>query len=121
MTNSQTVALVGVPMDLGGGRRGVDMGPSAVRIAGIEEGVRGLGNDFVDCGNVPVPEPASRTPVDPKARFLPEIARACGELREARRGHPREGWFPMVVGGDHSIAVSTVAALSATTEEKRSA
>ncbi|MBK7644193.1 MAG: arginase [Planctomycetes bacterium] len=119
MTSNRTVALVGVPMDLGGGRRGVDMGPSAVRIAGIEEGVRGLGNDFVDCGNVPVPEPASRTPVDPKARFLPEIARACGELRERVEGILEKGWFPMVVGGNHSIAVGTVAALSSHYHKKK--
>ena len=119
MTSNRTVALVGVPMDLGGGRRGVDMGPSAVRIAGIEEGVRSLGHEFVDCGNVPVPEPASRTPKDPKARFLPEIARACGDLRKRVEGILEKGWFPMVVGGDHSIAVGTVAALSSHYHQKK--
>jgi len=119
MTTNRTVALVGVPMDLGGGRRGVDMGPSAVRIAGIEEGVRSLGCGFVDCGNVGVPEPPSRTPLDPKARFLPEIARTCADLRERVEGILEKGWFPMVVGGDHSIAVGTVAALSSHYHKKK--
>jgi arginase len=109
---TRTVALVGVPMDLGGGRRGVDMGPSAVRIAGIEEGVRGLGLEFVDRGNVAVPEPPSRVPLDPRARFLPEIAQCCRDLRARVESILEEGHFPMVVGGDHSIAVGTVAALS---------
>ena len=106
------VALIGVPMDLGGGRRGVDMGPSAVRIAGIEEGVRGLGLEFEDRGNVPVREPASREPRDPRARFLDEIAECCRALRAKVEGILEEDGFPLVVGGDHSIACGTVAALS---------
>ena len=106
------VALVGVPMDLGGGRRGVDMGPSAIRIAGIEEGVKGLGLEFEDRGNVPVREPASRQPKNPRARFLDEIAECCRALRERVEGILADGAFPLVVGGDHSIACGTVAAIS---------
>ncbi|MBK7877211.1 MAG: arginase [Planctomycetes bacterium] len=110
---NRTVALVGVPMDLGGGRRGVDMGPSALRIAGIEEAVRSLGLAFEDRGNVPVREPRSRVePEDPKARFLPEIADCCRHLRAKVEGVLADGAFPLVVGGDHSIAVGTVAAIS---------
>lgn len=119
MTSNRTVALVGVPMDLGGGRRGVDMGPSAVRIAGIEEGVRSLGHEFVDCGNVAVQEPASRVPRNPRARFLEEIAQACRDLRTRVEGILDKGWFPLVVGGDHSIAVGTVAALSSHYHKKK--
>jgi len=106
------IALVGVPMDLGGGRRGVDMGPSALRIAGIEEGVRGLGLEFEDRGNVLVPEPLARVPKNPKARFLDEIAQCCRALRQRVEGILEDGAFPLVVGGDHSIACGTVAAIS---------
>ncbi|MBL8857480.1 MAG: arginase [Planctomycetes bacterium] len=106
------VALVGVPMDLGGGRRGVDMGPSAIRIAGIEEGIKSLGLAFVDRGNVSVREPQSRTPKNPKARFLDEIAECCRDLRVKVESILAAGEFPLVVGGDHSIACGTVAGIS---------
>ncbi|MBI5363750.1 MAG: arginase [Planctomycetes bacterium] len=110
---NRTVALVGVPMDLGGGRRGVDMGPSALRIAGIEEAVRSLGIPFEDRGNVPVREPRSRIePENAHARFLPEIAECCRNLRAKVEAVLADGAFPLVVGGDHSIAVGTVAAIS---------
>lgn len=107
-----TVSLIGVPMDLGGNRRGVDMGPSAFRIAGIEEGVRGLGYGFRDRGNVPVGEPRGEEPVDPSAKYLPTIAEACGHLSATVRETMDEGHFPLVVGGDHSIAVGTVAGVA---------
>jgi len=108
----RTVAFLGVPMDLGGGRRGVDMGPSAMRIAGIEAGVRSLGLEFEDRGNVPVPEPTSRVPRNPKARFLEEIAAACAELRRRVESVLADGCFPVVAGGDHSIACGTIAGIS---------
>ena len=104
--------MIGVPMDLGGGRRGVDMGPSAIRIAGLEDGVRRLGLEFEDRGNVAVPQPESREPLDPKARFLKEIQRCCKRLRARVERVLEEGAFPLVVGGDHSIAIGTVAAIS---------
>ena len=109
---AKKVCLVGVPMDLGGGRRGVDMGPSALRIAGIEDGVKSLGLEFEDRGNVPVHEPASRIPKNPRARFLDEIAACCRDLRGKVEGILEDGAFPLVVGGDHSIACGTVAAIS---------
>jgi arginase len=99
-------------MDLGGGRRGVDMGPSAFRIAGAAEKLRRMGLEFEDRGNVPVPQPESREPRDPRARFLPEIARTCTRLRGRVERILDDGAFPLVVGGDHSIAVGTVAAIS---------
>jgi len=106
------VSLLGVPMDLGGGLRGVDMGPSAIRIAGLEDGVRGLGVEFEDLGNVPVPRPESRQPRDPKARFLSEIAHCCIRLRDRVERVLDEDKFPLVVGGDHSIACGTIAGIS---------
>ncbi len=119
MTQPKTVALVGVPMDLGGGRRGVDMGPSAIRIAGIEEGVLSLGLEFIDRGNVPVREPESRVPKNPKARFLDEIAECCRRLRTKVEGILDEGHFPLVVGGDHSIACGTIAGISSHYHKQR--
>lgn len=107
-----TVSLIGVPMDFGGNRRGVDMGPSAFRIAGIERGIRGLGLDFYDRGNVDVPERGRRDVHDESARFLPAIAEACKHLSSEVRAALGEGHFPLVVGGDHSIAVGTVAGVA---------
>lgn len=104
-----TVSLIGVPMDFGGNRRGVDMGPSAFRIAGIERAIRGLGHDVHDRGNVDVPERGHRDLHDEKARYLPAIAEACQRLSQEVRAALGEGHFPLVVGGDHSIAVGTVA------------
>jgi arginase len=112
MTMVRKVALVGVPMDLGGGRRGVDMGPSALRIAGIEEGVKALGLEYEDRGNVAGPQPESREPKNPRARFLFEIANCCRRLRSRVERILDERAMPIVVGGDHSIAMGTVAALS---------
>jgi len=100
-------------MDLGGNRRGVDMGPSAVRIAGIERGIRGLGIGFEDRGNIPVRDPRGQAPSDPSAKFLPEIAEACRDLAESVEAAMGEGHFPLVIGGDHSIAVGTVAGVVA--------
>jgi arginase len=106
------VAMVGVPMSLGIGHRGVDLGPTAVRIAGLQEKVVKLGLKFEDRGDVEVPQPASREPLDPSARFAPEIAGSCRSLRKRVEDILAAEAFPLVVGGDHSIAVGTVAAIS---------
>lgn len=106
------VGLIGVPMDLGGGKRGVDMGPSALRIAGIEKSVRAMGLGFEDLGNVPVEEPSSSTPENTSARFLKEIAASCENLRDRVLDAMSRDLFPLVVGGDHSIACGTVAGVS---------
>ncbi len=110
--NKRDVSLIGVPMDLGGGRRGVDMGPSAIRIAGLERALTAMGLDFHDRGNVPVEVPESLEPRDERARFLEEIAGACEHLRDRVISVLDNGRLPLVVGGDHSIACGTVAGLS---------
>jgi arginase len=109
---TRKVSALGVPMDLGGGRRGVDMGPSAMRIAGLERAVRSLGLDFEDLGNVAVDSPERRDPRDPQARFLSEIAACCRSLRQEVEDVLGAESFPLVIGGDHSIAVGTVAGIS---------
>jgi arginase len=112
VTQDKTIGFVGVPMDLGGGRRGVDMGPSAIRIADLEREVRSLGFGFEDHGNVPVREPDSRVAEDPNAKFLDEIAECCGSLRSKVEALVDAGRLPLVVGGDHSIACGTVAGIA---------
>lgn len=118
MSSDSRVSLIGVPMDLGGGRRGVDMGPSALRIAGLGEGVRKLGREFEDLGNVHVEQIEARAPDNPHARFLEEIARCCADLRDRVRRVLDRGGFPLVVGGDHSIACGSVAAVSSWQEQR---
>lgn len=106
------ISLIGVPMDLGGGRRGVDMGPSAIRIAGLERALTTMGLDFEDRGNVTVEVPESLLPERENARFLKEIADACERLRDRVIDVLEKGRMPLVVGGDHSIACGTVAGMS---------
>jgi arginase len=107
------VHVLGVPMDLGSGRRGVDMGPSAIRIAGLEDRLRELGHTVVDDGDITIKNIEELKVGDVRARYLGEIARAsalaCRKVeRIMERGH-----FPLVLGGDHSIAAGTVSAIAA--------
>ncbi len=107
------IRLLGVPMDLGAGRRGVDMGPSALRIAGFATKAAALGYEVLDGGDVPVPAPEERSVEDAKAKFLPEIAAACRELAQRVETALEAGEIPVVAGGDHSIAAGTVAGVAA--------
>jgi arginase len=112
------VAIIGAPMDLGAGRRGVDMGPSALRLAGLHDRIRSIGYEVEDLGNVTVAEQEA-TPVGPeRARFLPQIAQTCIRLGEIVYGAAREQQLPLVLGGDHSIAIGTLAGLSQAYRER---
>jgi arginase len=104
------VHVHGVPLDLGGGRRGVDMGPSAVRIAGLGERLVAMGCTVVDKGDVPVPIAETRLARDPKKRYIREIARVCQRLYQQVLESHTEGAFPIVLGGDHSLAAGSAAA-----------
>ncbi len=108
-----TLHIIGVPMDLGAGRRGVDMGPSAIRIAGIGERLRELGHSVTDEGDISIRTQEEQRIKDPKAKYLPEITRVVGVLARKVEGVMKNGQFPLVLGGDHSIAVGTVAGVSA--------
>ena len=108
----KTVRLVGVPMDLGAGRRGVDMGPSAIRIAGVSQGLRQLGLGVEDDGDVGVPAPETRDPGSNSARYLEPIYHVCNRLRLRVRRSLELGEVPVVLGGDHSIAIGTVAGVA---------
>jgi arginase len=107
------VHIVGVPLDLGGGRRGVDMGPSAVRIADLGERLRALGHDVRDAGDIDTPNPETVDPGDVKQKYLAEIARICTALYERSLGILEAGGLPIVLGGDHSVAAGSVAATAA--------
>ncbi len=99
-------------MDLGAGRRGVDMGPSAVRLAGLNEKIASLGYEVEDLGNVLVPQPES-VPAGPhKARYLAPIAETCTRLAEKVAAAAGAKEFPIVLGGDHSIAVGTISGMA---------
>ncbi len=106
------IAVIGAPLDLGAGRRGVDMGPSAIRVASLDARLGALGYAVTDIGNVEVRQ-AESMDVGPKnARFLPEIAGACKRLAAMVEKAAGGGQFPLVLGGDHSIAVGTVSGLA---------
>jgi arginase len=110
--NARPVRLIGVPMDLGAGRRGVDMGPSAVRYAGIGARIAGLGHEYHDGGDISVPIPEARAP-GKGPRYLREIHRACERLAQRVERLLDEGVMPLVVGGDHSMAIGTVTGVAA--------
>lgn len=111
-SQTRTLRLIGVPMDLGADRRGVDMGPSAVRGAGFAQHAAKLGYQVRDGGDVAVPTPESRQVGEAAAKYLHEIAAACDRLRAAVGAALEAGEVPIVVGGDHSIAVGTVAGVA---------
>ncbi len=105
-------------MDLGAGRRGVDMGPSALRLAGLNEKLRELGYGVEDLGNVVVDQPET-SPVGPaNARYLAQIAQTCSRLAEMVEKAAGEGRVPLVLGGDHSVAIGTVAGMSSFFQKK---
>jgi arginase len=111
--NKRSVAVIGAPLDLGAGRRGVDMGPSAVRVAGLGKRLSALGYDVADLGNVPVAQAESVDDSGPgDAKYLHQIAATCERLGELVASGLADGKMPLVLGGDHSIAVGTVAGVS---------
>ncbi|HEY7789291.1 MAG TPA: arginase [Vicinamibacterales bacterium] len=106
------VHIIGVPLDLGGGRRGVDMGPSALRIAGLRDALTALGYSVVDKGDLPAPIPETQQPRDERKKYVRDIAKVCQRLYQTSLAAFDEGAMPLVVGGDHSLAAGSVAASS---------
>jgi arginase len=107
------VHLLGVPMDLGSGRRGVDMGPSAIRIAGVADRLAELGHKVVDEGDIVIKNMEELKVGHERARYLGEIARAAAIIARKIERIIGLGHFPLVLGGDHSIAVGTVSGIAA--------
>jgi arginase len=106
------VHVLGVPMDLGSGRRGVDMGPSAIRIAGVAQRLLELGHKVIDEGDIPIKNMEELKVGNERARYLPEIARASAIIARKVDRIMGLGHFPLVLGGDHSIAIGTVSGLA---------
>jgi arginase len=107
------IALIGAPLDLGAGRRGVDMGPSAIRYAELEQHLqKALGIRTVDLGNVVAPVAESTETGDERARFLPQILALCDDVATLVSGARRNGQTPLVLGGDHSVALGSLVGMA---------
>src|SRR5215212_5737741 len=106
----KAVHIIGVPLDLGGGRRGVDMGPSAFRIAGLGEQLTALGLTVVDKGDLPAPIPETQELRDERKKYIRDIAKVCQKVYQSALASFDEGAMPIVLGGDHSIGAGSVAA-----------
>ena len=106
----KAVHIIGVPLDLGGNRRGVDMGPSALRIAGLAERIAQLGYTVVDRGDLPSPIPETREWRDERQKYIHDIAKVCQRLYETASECLDKGAMPLVLGGDHSLGAGSVAA-----------
>ncbi|MBD0329880.1 MAG: arginase [Thermoleophilia bacterium] len=109
---AQAVAVIGVGLDLGQERRGVDMGPSAIRYAGLEARLRGLGRDVRDLGNVPAAVPEAIPEENERARYLAEVKATCVSVAELVAAAVGDGDLPLVLGGDHSVALGTLGGLA---------
>jgi arginase len=112
LTARRTVRILGVPMDMGQSRRGVDMGPSALRYAGLQEHLRRLGYAVHDCGNLDVPVVEEVTEREPNARYVEAVAEVCNRIYQEILTCMAEDDFAIVLGGDHSISIGSVSAMA---------
>ncbi len=111
--SKRRIRIIGVPIDLGADRRGVDMGPSAIRYAGLNARLQRLGWEVEDMGNLDVPVPETREIKDKHLKYLPEIVKVSEELQEAVARALADGTVPLVLGGDHSIEIGSLAGVAA--------
>jgi arginase len=107
------VAIIGAALDLGAGRRGVDMGPSAIRYAGLSDRLERAEIEVEDRGNVATALAETQAGGSERARFLDEILEACARVAQQVEGARSDGLVPLVLGGDHSIAMGTLSGLAA--------
>src|SRR5262252_744992 len=110
--SGRKIRVIGVPLDLGQSRRGVDMGPSAVRVAGLEARLEALGHEVEDGGNVAVAIPEQKKEGAANAKYLKEITATCTKNADLVFKTLESGKIPMVLGGDHSVAAGTVAGVA---------
>jgi len=111
-TGNRPVALIGASLDLGSGRRGVDMGPSAIRYAGLAARIERLGREVFDRGNVEGPVAEATAVGNERVRFLEPIKQACERVAHLVTQSVEEGLQPVVLGGDHSVAIGTLGGLA---------
>jgi arginase len=103
------IEVIGVPVDLGADRRGVDMGPSAIRYAGLKEAITDLGHSYIDLGNIDVPTPKTMESFpDPAMKYLDEVTTVNKRLATRVSDCHKRGNMPLILGGDHSIAVGSI-------------
>ena len=112
------IHIIGVPLDLGAGRRGVDMGPSAMRIAGVGDRIAALGHEVTDAGDLSAPIRETCHPGDPRMKYADAIAGVCRNLFDSVIATHRAGAVPLVLGGDHSLAAGSVAATSVAARDR---
>ncbi|MEO0603401.1 MAG: arginase family protein, partial [Myxococcota bacterium] len=114
------VSITNVHLDLGAGRRGTDMGPSAIHVAGLVPQLTGLGHEVVGVSSIASEEYESVPDVgDPNARFLEPIRRTCAELADRVEAQAIQGVVPLVLGGDHAQAIGTIAGLARARRPRR--
>ena len=118
---TRALQLIGVPLDLGAGRRGVDMGPSAFRIARLGPRLAALGHSVIDKGDLSHPVRETRPPGQPQKKYIREIARVCRQVHQATTAVLANGGTPIVIGSDHSLAVGSVSATAASARRRRRA
>jgi arginase len=111
-TAHMEITIIGAPVDLGADRRGVDMGPSAIRYAGLDEKLRALGHSVHDAGNVQVPVAETRSAGNPRLKYLDQIVACAGEVAAQTRAAVAAGSVPIVLGGDHSIALGSISGVA---------
>ena len=104
--------MIGAGLDLGAGRRGVDMGPSAIRYAGLDERIEELGRRVEDWGDVETAVPEATEIVDERMRYLPQIKATCERIAALVARAAQEGYLPLVLGGDHSVALGTLGGMA---------
>ena len=109
---TRKIQLIGVPLDLGASRRGVDMGPSAVRVAGLEARLEALGHQLIDAGNIDVEIAETRHVGEEHARYLREITETCTRAASIVSGALEQGMTPLIIGGDHSVAAGSVSGVA---------
>ena len=112
------VHVIGVPLDLGADRRGVDMGPSALRIAGLGDRIAALGYTVTDRGNLDAPIRETRPTGNPRKKYIADIAGVCKHLFETAATSLAAGAVPVVLGGDHSLSAGSVAASAAAARQR---
>jgi arginase len=110
--STKPVTIIGVGLDLGAGRRGVDMGPSAIRYADLAARIRELGRDVSDWGDIVAPVPEATEVGDPSARYLAQIKLACENVAALVEDAAAQGSLPLVLGGDHSIAMGSLGGMA---------
>ena len=108
----QKIRIIGVPMDLGASRRGVDMGPSALRVGGLAQQLKSMGHQVEDIGNVLVKQPEEQHYGEKRAKYMAEIAETAKGLAQIVEKTLEDGLLPLVMGGDHSVAMGTIGGVS---------